>query len=135
LREYHPVVGGNPQSFSRDAGWQESEAARVRTGESRTGLIVLWVLAILLFGVGDLLTSSLAFSLGAYEGNPVAAYVIQISGGSIWSLTILKSFILSGLFLMSYLKMEVYAWTIPAMLSLAGAYMLFHNLAVVSMLL
>jgi hypothetical protein len=135
LREYYPTADENPQSLSRDAGWPQTEIAEERTGEPRTGLIVLWVLAILLFGVGDLLTSSLAFSLGAYEGNPIANYVIQMSGGSIWSLTILKSFILCSLFLMSYKKMEGLAWTIPAMLSLAGAYMLFHNLAVVAMLL
>ena len=135
MREVSSNGGRNPQSLSMDAGWQPTETAEVRTGEPRTGLIILWVLAILLFGVGDLLTSSLAFSLGAYEGNPIANYVIQISGGSIWSLTILKSFILSSLFLISYLKMEGLAWTIPAMLSMAGAYMLFHNLAVVAMLL
>jgi hypothetical protein len=135
LQEASSTGGANPQSLSIDAGRQQTETAEVPTGEPRTGLIILWVLAVLLFGVGDLLTSSLAFSLGAYEGNPVANYVIQISGGGIWSLTILKSLILCSLFLMSYIKMESYAWTIPAMLSLAGAYMLFHNLVVVAMLL
>ena len=135
MREDPYSTGNNPGSSRVDAKWQGTETARTRTGESRTGLTILWILAVLLFGVGDLLTTSLAFSRGAFEGNPIANYFLQISGGSIWSLTILKSFILSSLLLLSYLKMEGYAWTIPAMLSCAGAYMLFHNLAVVMVLL
>lgn len=135
MRELPSSRGSNPTSARLDTRWQGTETTQSRIGESRTGLTVLWILAVLLFGVGDLLTTSLAFSMGAVEGNPIASYLLQISDGSLWSLTILKSFILSSLLVLSYLRMEGYAWTIPAMLSCAGAYMLFHNLAVVAVLL
>jgi hypothetical protein len=135
LRELPSSRRSNPRSSRLDSKWQGRENAQPRAGESRVGLTILWVLAVLLFGVGDLLTTSIAFSLGAFEGSPLAGYLLRISGGNIWSLTILKSFILSSLLLISYLRMEGYAWTVPAMLSCAGAYMLFHNLAVVALLL
>lgn len=96
---------------------------------------VLWGLAIVLFGVGDLLTTSFALGLGAVEGSVVTKLLMDIFGGSVWTLTIVKSAILSSLLLLSYLKMGKYAWTIPAMLTCAGTFMLTHNIAVLLALL
>ena len=111
-------------------GTQETQGTGARTGRSRVGLHILWGLAILLFGVGDLLTTSFALGLGAVEGNSVTKLLMDILGGGVWTLTIVKSALLSSLLLLSYLKMGKYAWTIPAVLTCASTFMLMHNIAV-----
>ncbi len=118
-----------------EGGLRSEQGQSLRFGTGNWRLAVLWCLAILIFGVGDLLTSSFAFALGAVEGNPIVQSMIGINGDNVWLLTILKSALLSILLLLSYLQMGKYAWTIPAVLTCAGVYMLLHNLAVLTVLL
>ena len=114
---------------------RETQGSGARTGGSRVGLHILWGLAILLFGVGDLVTTSFALGLGAVEGNSATKLLMDIFGGGVWTLTIVKSALLASFLLLSYLKMGKYAWTIPAVLTCASSFMLMHNIAVLLALL
>lgn len=117
-----------------EGGLRSEQGQPLRFGTGNWRLAVLWCLAILIFGVGDVLTSSFAFALGAVEGNPIVQSMIGINGNNVWLLTIMKSALLSVLLLLSYLQLGKYAWTIPAVLTCAGTYMLLHNLAVLMVL-
>jgi len=108
-------------------------AAVTRTG--RPGLGLLWALAVLLFGVGDLFITSWALGLGAVEINPLANYLMGLSGGSIWPQAALKVVVLGGLLPFSYFKMGKYAWTIPAFIAVVAALLLVPDIAVLAALL
>ncbi len=116
-------------SVSSVRNMERDRAVPVAGSSHGIGLAVLWVLAILVFGVGDLLTTAATLNLGGVEGNAIAAALMRVSGGSIWALTLTKGALLSGLFLLSYLKLGNYAWTIPAVLACTGSYLLIHNIA------
>jgi hypothetical protein len=111
------------------------QAVPVAGGGKRVGLAILWVLAILIFGVGDVLTTAATLGLGGAEGNVMAATLMQVTGGSLWAFTLTKGVLLSGLLLLSYLKLGTYAWTIPAALTGTGTYLLLHNIATLMILL
>ncbi len=113
----------------------EKTAAVPVTGGSRIGLAILWALAILIFGIGDVFTTAVVLGLGGTEGNAVVAGLMQISGGSIWPLTLVKGAILSGLLVLSYMKLGSYAWMVPAALAGTGTYLLMHNIAALMILL
>jgi hypothetical protein len=114
---------------------EKSSAVPVTGGGSRIGLAILWVLAILIFGIGDVFTTAVVLGLGGTEGNAVVAGLMQISGGSIWPLTLAKGAILSGLLVLSYTKLGSYAWMVPAALAGTGTYLLMHNIAALMILL
>jgi hypothetical protein len=119
---------------NNNAPHPEARPAPVTGSQSRPGLGLLWGLAVLLFGAGDLFTTAWALGLGATEANPLAAYLMELSGGSIWPLAALKGVILSGLWLVSYFKMGRYAWIIPAVVSAAAALLLIPNIVVLAAL-
>lgn len=114
---------------------ENSSASPVAGGNSRIGLAILWVLAILIFGVGDVFTTAVVLGLGGAEGNAVVAGLMQISGGSIWPLTLMKGAVISGLLVISYMKLGSYAWMVPAALAGTGTYLLMHNIAALMILL
>lgn len=112
---------------------EESKAPGTKNGAIFFPL--LWCIAIMVFGVGDLLTSSLGFGLGAVEDNPLLGILMSIFGGSIWLLAIVKGIVLSAVFLLSCKVSRVYSWTIPMSLTCAGMYMLIPNIEVLIVLL
>jgi hypothetical protein len=114
---------------------EKTSAVPVSGGNSRIGLTILWVLAILIFGIGDVFTTAVVLGLGGAEDNAIIAGLMQISGGSIWPLTLIKGGILSLLLLLSYAKLGSYAWMVPAALTGTGAYLLMHNIAALMILL
>jgi hypothetical protein len=112
------------------AGKMERQSSLPASGRGRRiGLIVLWGLAVLIFGVGDILTTAANIGLGGTEGNAIVLAMMEITGGSIWVLTLVKGAILSGLFLLSYLGLGRHAWIVPAVLTCAGTYLLLYNVA------
>ncbi len=76
------------QQVARKALAKDSEAPATGNGAMLFGM--LWCLAILVFGVGDLLTSSLAYGLGAVEGNPILRSMMGTFGDGIWPLLYCK---------------------------------------------
>jgi hypothetical protein len=113
---------------------EEARNVPAAGGSGRVGLAILWVLAILIFGVGDVVTTAAALGLGGAEGNVIAAALIHASGGNVWGLTLVKGIVLSGLLLLSYLRLGKHAWTVPAVLTCAGTYMLLYNIATLMLL-
>jgi hypothetical protein len=112
------------------AGKIEEQSSLPASGRGRrVGLIVLWGLAVLIFGVGDILTTAANIGLGGTEGNAIVLAMMELTGGSIWVLTLVKGTILSGLFLLSYLGLGRHAWIVPAVLTCAGTYLLLYNVA------
>jgi hypothetical protein len=122
-------------SATSSRNMENSSASPVAGGNSRIGLAILWVLAILIFGVGDVFTTAVVLGLGGAEGNAVVAGLMQISGGSIWPLTLMKGAVISGLLVISYMKLGSYAWMVPAALAATGGYLLMHNIAALMILL
>lgn len=114
---------------------EKSSAVPVAGGNNRIGLLILWVLAILVFGIGDVFTTAVVLGLGGTEDNAIIAGLMQFSGGSIWPFTLIKGVILSGLLLLSYTKLGSYAWMVPAALTGTGTYLLLHNIAALMILL
>ncbi len=114
------------QQVARKALAEESEAPATGNGAMLFGM--LWCLAILVFGVGDLLISSLAFGLGAVEGNPILRSMMGTFGDGIWPLLIVKGILLSALFVLSCKSLGIYGWAIPIVLICAGIYMLVPNI-------
>ncbi len=90
--------------------------------------VTLWVAAVLLFGFGDSLTSALAFSAGAYEGNWLMVQLVGMLGGSLWAFIAVKTAALVGLFFLSYYMLSRYSWVVPALLCAAGIYLVINNL-------
>lgn len=112
------------------AGKIEKQQSLPASGRGRrVGLMVLWTLAVLIFGVGDILTTAANIGLGGTEGNAIVLAMMEITGGSIWALTLVKGALLSGLFLLSYLGLGRHAWIVPAVLICAGTYLLLYNMA------
>ncbi len=104
-----------------------------QTVPSRAGIkqadipVGLWVAAILIFGLGDSLTSALAFRTGGYEGNSL----IGLLGGSLWAFVVVKTGVLAGLFFLSYYMLPRHGWLVPALLCAVGLYLVVSNLIAV----
>lgn len=90
--------------------------------------LTLWIAAILLFGFGDSLTSVLAFSVGAYEANPLMVGLVQVFGGSLWAFVAVKTMVLLALFFLSYYALPGHGWLVPTLLSVIGTYLVLSNL-------
>ena len=65
----------NPESYPRN--WEyEERVVRAITRHSS----LLWVFAILTFGVGDVVTTVVGLSLGAVESHPLGDLVLGLAG-------------------------------------------------------
>lgn len=97
--------------------------------EERRGLDLagkLWLSAIILYGVGDTLTSFLAFEVGGVEANPLFKKVLELGGG-IPAFVMLKAASLIALYFISkrFVKRR---WVIPSLLMGVGLILVVHNL-------
>ncbi len=88
----------------------------------------LWIAAILIFGFGDSLTSTLAFSAGAHEANPIMVSLLQVLGGSFWGFIVIKTLIMTVLFVISYYLLDRWAWLIALLLCAIGSFLVLNNL-------
>lgn len=95
----------------------------------------LWVPAALIFGVGDIVTTRLALSLGAVESNEIVRFLIDEFGGNLWAFVILKTVILLVLLFLSFAALGKFRWVMPAFLCCSGAFLLLYNLSAISGLL
>ncbi len=90
--------------------------------------IGLWACAVLLYGLGDLVTTHLILATGGRELNPVLGAMVQAFGGGLLGPIIAKILILAcltAIFLFGSLR---HRWAIPGLLSLVGGYLVVSNL-------
>ncbi len=104
---------------------REEETAEVVTDSA----LLVWVPALLFYGFGDVLTSALAFAVGAEEANPLARVLVGLPGG-IWIFALAKTAILVLLLFISHYKLGRYYWIISAILTILGGYLVGKNLLV-----
>ncbi len=103
-------------------GWVSQRKPRV------SFCIGLWICAVLLYGLGDLVTTNLVLTSGGRELNPLFAATVHAFGGDIYGSAIAKVFILSCLIAI-YLSGSVkQRWAIPSLLCLTGAGLMVSNL-------
>lgn len=95
---------------------------------------ILWLLAILVYGVGDIVTSNVAFSVGASELNPVLYPMIN---NSVWSFVRFKAIVLVSLMLIStwLITIKSDARMVPLFTLAVGLFLVANNLIVVGRLL
>ncbi len=90
--------------------------------------ISLWTCAVLLYGLGDLVTTQLTLATGGRELNPVFWAMANTFGGGIWCLAVIKMAIISLLFGIFQFSSVGHRWAIPALLSFVGAGLVTNNL-------
>jgi len=88
--------------------------------------LALWIPALLFYGFGDVLTSALAFSVGAQEANPLARVFVTLPGG-IWIFALVKTVIIVLLLFLAYYGLKKYYWIVPIILTIVGGYLVGHN--------
>lgn len=89
--------------------------------------IILWLLALLLFGFGDTLTSIMVFGRGGYEANPLMAGLVSTFGGGIVTFVIIKTVVVIALAVISFVFLPKHGWVVPTLLCAMGAYLVVHN--------
>lgn len=106
--------------------WSE---APVLTGRRRFDHRQLWIVGILFFGVGDLVTTSVGIGVaGVVEGNPVAEPLIRQYG--VGALAGLKALTFAGCYLVWRLTVRPYNTGIPLGLAVLGVSVTAWNLFV-----
>ena len=87
-----------------------------------------WLLAIVLFGFGDTLTSLMVFARGGTEANPLMSLLLHLVGNNIWGFVVIKTLAVVALLYLSYKQVKSKAWVIPAVASALGGYLVLNNL-------
>ena len=90
---------------------------------------LLWVFAILVYGIGDLASTSWALSLGASELNP---FLHPVLGKSLWNFIVFKAMVLVSLMLISTWLISIGsdARAVPALTMLVGLFLTANNIVV-----
>lgn len=110
--------------FVYKASRKPEEVRKERRGLDLEGK--LWLSAIILYGVGDTLTSFLAFEVGGVEANPLFKKVLELGGGAP-AFALLKGASLLALYLISK-RLVGRRWVIPSLLTGVGFILTVHNL-------
>ncbi len=93
-----------------------------------TAHIALWASAILLYGLGDFLTTAAVLAAGGRELNPVLAAVSLTFGSRLWGPAIIKVATLGSLAAIYLYGCLRHRWAIPALLTLVGLGLVLNNL-------
>ncbi|WP_254838754.1 hypothetical protein [Natronomonas marina] len=93
----------------------------------------LWLLAVLLFGVGDVVSTAAGLFAGGVEANPVVVGAVDRYG--IVAVVLLKGVVFGLCYAVWRHAPELYRAGIPAALATVGAAVTGWNLAVLSVLL
>lgn len=96
---------------------------------------LLWVFAIALYGVGDLVTTAVGIRNGLEEGQPFVRWLLGESP-TVWRFVGFGLFKLGllGTFFLGYLALEGsrIRIVIPAGIAAVGSYVVFHNLRAIA---
>lgn len=96
--------------------WHESVPS---TGVRTLDDAQLWLIAVLFFGIGDVVTTSLGLWVaGVIEMHPIAAYAFQHS--VFWAMTVLKGIALASCYLLWKLTPRPYCVGVPLGLVILG---------------
>ena len=98
-----------------------SYSYRKRQKLSASFYIGLWICAVLLYGLGDVVTTNLILTSGGRELNPAFGAMVNALGRDIWSSAIVKAVILGCLIAIYLFGSVRHRWAIPVLLSLVGA--------------
>lgn len=93
----------------------------------------LWVLAIAFYGVGDLVSTIVGLWLGATEGNPLPAALVDAAPGLVGAavvLTVWKALVLAGFVLIARRLRPTYRIIVPVTLAVLGVVVVAWNTAV-----
>ena len=107
-----------------------SMAALASPGRFIYNVTLLWVMAALLFGFGDTLTSVLVFSQGGYESNPVLAVLLSLLGRSIGAFVMVKTVAFFVLLVTAYGAKTARSWMTPLIVSVTGGFLVLSNVMV-----
>lgn len=120
---------GNPEGGSFEKGESSGLLSEdLEKASFRRLNYFLWIPAILLYGVGDIITSALAYRGEAREANPLLGFILG-KAGSFNAFTGIKIGIIIALMLISFLLLkEHHKWIIPALLCALGTYLVIFNL-------
>lgn len=114
---------------------RQTAVAQAVAGEVWQAQDLLWIPAALLFGVGDILTTSVGLSLGAEETSRLVRFLVNDVGGGVWSFWALKSFVIIALLVMSFLTLGKHRWITPVLLCVVSVPLLTMNLVTIAGLL
>lgn len=110
----------------KEAGQETPEEAY-----NRAIFNILWLVAAVLYGFGDTVTSYLVFTVGGAEANPIMKFFLSLGG--IPAFVAGKTLIMAGLFALSvfvFSPLRRSGWVIPIIAALGGGYLVVHNLIV-----
>lgn len=93
----------------------------------------LWGLAVAFYGVGDLVSTVIGLWLGAVEGNPLPAVLVDAAsglGGVVFVLTVWKALVLIGFVLLARRLGDPHRIAVPGTLAVLGLLIVAWNSAV-----
>ncbi|QSG02187.1 DUF5658 family protein [Natranaeroarchaeum sulfidigenes] len=93
----------------------------------------LWVLAIAFYGVGDLVSTIVGLWLGATEGNPLPAALVDAAPGLVGAavvLTVWKVLVLAGFVLLARRLRSIHRLVVPGTLAVLGVVVVAWNTTV-----
>jgi hypothetical protein len=90
--------------------------------------IALWVGALLLYGLGDLVTTTAVLAAGGRELNPLLAAAALTFGGGMVGPVVVKIVTLGCLAVIYLTRCASHRWAIPLLLTVAGLALVLNNL-------
>ncbi len=90
--------------------------------------VAFWLGALLLYGLGDLLTTTAVLAAGGRELNPLLAAAALTFGGGLMGPVIIKIVTLGGLAIIYLTRCASHRWAIPLLLTVAGLALVLNNL-------
>ena len=125
--EYDDLPQG-PRGAGSKRTFLEDDKEPPNKGNGHSMYAALWIPAIALFGFGDTLLSTMVFTKGGYEANPLMGSLISMFGGSLVAFVMIKTVILIALAVISFKMFKHHGWLIPSILCVVGTFLVFSNL-------